>query len=111
MGAGHCRSAVRLNARARLSRVAFVSAFAGSLLPLLAAPAGAVTSTTLPGPAPNQSQINATQAQVAQIESTLTQEEQQTSILDDRYNTAEQNLQNAQASLKSLNANVTRTRS
>ena len=93
-----------------MSRVAFVAAFAGSLLPLLAAPAGAVTSTTLPGPAPNQSQINATQAQVAQIESTLTQEEQQTSILDDRYNTAEQNLQNAQASLKSLNANLTRTR-
>jgi cell wall-associated NlpC family hydrolase len=91
--------------------VALVAAFVTSVLPLLATPAGAVTSTTLPGPAPNQSQINATQAQVAQIESTLTQEEQQTSILDDRYNTAEQDLQNAQASLKSLDANLTRTRS
>ena len=72
----------------------------GALLCTVAtADAGATTSTTLPGPAPNQAQINATQSQVSQIEATLTQEEQQTSILDDKYNTAVQNLQNAQSTL------------
>jgi cell wall-associated NlpC family hydrolase len=75
------------------------------------APAGASpTSTTLPGPAPNQSQINATKSQVAQIEATLTQEEQKTSILDDRYDTAVQDLQNAQNALQVINANLARTR-
>jgi cell wall-associated NlpC family hydrolase len=72
--------------------------------------AGATTSTTLPGPAPNQAQINATQAQVAHIESALTQEEQQTSILDDKYNTAVQNLQNAQSALQSIQSNLAQTR-
>ena len=73
-----------------------IAAFLGVWLST-ASGAGATTSTTLPGPAPNQSQIDATQSQVAQIESTLAQEEQQSSILDDKYNTAVQNLQNAQA--------------
>ncbi len=75
-----------------------------------ASESGAVTSTTLPGPAPNQAQIDATQAQVAQIESTLTQEEHQTSILDDKYNTAVQNLQNAQSALQTIQANLVHTR-
>ena len=75
------------------------------------ADAGATTSTTLPGPAPNQSQISATQSQVGQIESTLAQEEQQTSILDDKYNTAQQNLQNAQTALQAIAANLTHARS
>ena len=80
--------------------------------PLVATGAGATnTSTTLPGPAPNQGQINATQAQVSQIEGTLTQEEQQGSILDDKYNTAEQDLQNAQNQLQSLAASLVRTKS
>ena len=83
----------------------------GALLaPVLATTAGA-TPTTLPGPAPNQSQINATQTQVSQIESTLTQEEQQTSILDDKYNTAEQNLQSAQNELQALAASLVRAKS
>ena len=73
--------------------------------------AGATTSTTLPGPAPNQSQINATKSQVSQIESTLAQEEQQTSILDDKYNTAEQNLQDAQTAMQTIAANLVHTRS
>jgi len=60
-----------------------------------AATASATTSTTLPGAAPNQSQINSTKSQVGQIEATLSQEEQQSSILDDKYNTAQQDLQNA----------------
>jgi cell wall-associated NlpC family hydrolase len=72
---------------------------------------GASTSTTLPGPAPNQSQINATQSQVSQIESTLAQEEQQTSILDDKYDTAQQDLQNAQTALQSIAANLVHERS
>jgi cell wall-associated NlpC family hydrolase len=76
-----------------------------------AANAGATTSTTLPGPAPNQAQINATQSQVNQIEGTLTEEEQQTSILDDKYNTAQQNLQNAQAALQTIAANIVHARS
>ena len=75
----------------------------GALLFTVAtADAGATTSTTLPGPAPNQAQINASQSQVSQIEATLATEEQQTSILDDKYNTAVQNLQNAQSTLASL---------
>ncbi len=89
-----------------------VVAVLGTLLSVATvASAGATTSTTLPGPAPNQSQINATQSQVSQIESTLAQEEQQTSILDDKYNTAQQNLQDAQTALQTIAANLTRARS
>ena len=73
--------------------------------------ADATTSTTLPGPAPNQSQINATQSQVSQIEATLAQEEQQTSVLDDKYNTAEQNFLNAQSALQTIAANLVHARS
>ncbi len=72
---------------------------------------GTSTSTTLPGPAPNQAQINATQSQVSQIEATLAQEEQQTSILDDKYNTAVQNLQNAQSALQAISASLLHARS
>jgi peptidoglycan DL-endopeptidase CwlO len=81
------------------------------ITPVVASGAGATTSTTLPGPAPNQSQINATETQVSQIEATLAQEEQQTSILDEKYDTAEQNAQNAQNALASLNAAMVRTKS
>jgi len=72
---------------------------------------GATPPTTVPGPAPNQSQIDTTQSQVAQIESTLAQDEQQTAVLDDRYNTAMQNLQTAQSTLQSLEAELLNTRS
>ncbi len=72
--------------------------------------AGSATPTTLPGPAPNQSQINTTQSQVAQIESTLAQEEQQTSILDDKYNTAQQDAQNAQDQVQAIEASLVHTR-
>ncbi len=93
-------------------RAAFVVGVLGAWIsPLVVTGAGAAnTSTTLPGPAPNQSQINTTQSQVSQIEATLTQEEQQTSVLDDRYNTAVQNLQNAQAMLQTLAADLARAR-
>jgi cell wall-associated NlpC family hydrolase len=90
-----------------------VTLVAGLLVAALTAAgtaAGATTSTTLPGPAPNQSQINATKSQVGQIEATLSQEEQQTSILDDKYNTAEQDLQNAQTALQTLATNLVHTR-
>jgi cell wall-associated NlpC family hydrolase len=92
--------------------VAIVAGILGGLLaPLVAADAGAApTSTTLPGPAPNQSQIDATQSQVSQIESTLTQEEQQSSILDDKYNTAEQNLQDAQNELQVIAASLVKAK-
>jgi cell wall-associated NlpC family hydrolase len=72
--------------------------------------AGATTSTTLPGPAPNQAQINAAQSKVSQIEATLSQEEQETSLLDDRYDTAVQNLQNAQNALQAINASLIKTK-
>ena len=72
---------------------------------------GATTSTTLPGPAPNQAQINSTQSQVGQIEATLAQEEQQTSILDEKYDTAEQDLQNAQTALQTIATNLVHARS
>jgi len=81
------------------------------IAPLVAADAGAApTPTTLPGPAPNQSQIDASQSQVAQIESTLTTEEQQAAVLDDKYNTAEQNLQNAQNQLQVLAVSLVRAK-
>jgi hypothetical protein len=64
----------------------------------------------LPGPAPNQSQINAAKSQVSAIEATLSQEEQQTSILDNRYDTAVQDLQNAQGALVTIGATITRTK-
>ncbi len=99
----NCRNTVR--GRSRIARAALITGALGAwLLPLSAA--GAATSTTLPGPAPNQSQINSTESQVSQIEGTLAQEEQQTSILDDKYNTAVQNLQNDQSEEQSLAAQL-----
>jgi len=110
VGAVRCRTTVRSTSRSL--RGAFVAAIVGTLLsPVAASWAGATnTSTTLPGPAPNQSQIDATQSQVSQIEATLTQEEQRTSVLDDRYNTAVQNLQNAQGALQALAASLSHAR-
>jgi cell wall-associated NlpC family hydrolase len=72
--------------------------------------ASATTPTTLPGPTPNQSQINAAKSQVTAIEATLSQEEQQSSILDNRYDTAVQNLQSAQNALQSINASIIQTK-
>ena len=111
MRAVRCRPTVRAVAPA--ARVAIVAGMLCAFLaPLVATTAGAApTPTTLPGPAPNQSQINATQSKVSQIESTLTQEEQQTSILDDKYNTAQQNLQDAQNQLQALAASLVRAKS
>jgi peptidoglycan DL-endopeptidase CwlO len=74
-----------------------------------ASPLGA-TPTTLPGPAPNQSQINSTTTQVQQIEATLAQQEQQASVLDDRYDTAVQNMQAAQKAAMALGATLQRTK-
>ena len=88
-----------------------VGLLAASLSTTAATNAGATTSTTLPGPAPNQSQINATKSQVGQVEATLAQEEQQTSILDEKYNTAEQNVQNAQAALQTIATSLVQERS
>ena len=88
-----------------------VGLLAALLSAAAAANAGATTSTTLPGPAPNQSQINATQSQVSQMETTLAQEEQQTSILDDKYDTAQQDVQNAQTALQAIAANLVHERS
>src|ERR1700722_9303582 len=108
----HCRDTVRR--RAPFTRVIMVAGLIGALLSIAAltnaGATGASTSTTLPGPAPNQSQINSTQSQVSQIESTLAQEEQQTSSLDDKYNTAQQNLQNAQTALQTISANLSHAR-
>jgi cell wall-associated NlpC family hydrolase len=111
VGAVRCRTTA--SSTSRSVRAALVAAVVGALLsPLVTSGAGATnTSTTLPGPAPNQSQIDATQSQVSQIEATLTQEEQQTSVLDDRYNTAVQNLQNAQSALQALAASLVQARS
>jgi len=83
---------------------AFAFAFASA-----AGAVGSTTPTTTPGPAPNQAQINAAKSQVAAIEATLSQEEQATSALDNRYDTAIGNLQIAQSSLQTINATITRT--
>ncbi|MGA2930825.1 MAG: C40 family peptidase [Acidimicrobiales bacterium] len=113
MGSVNCRGTVRR--RTRVVRAAVIAGLLGAWFSAAATTgAGAIgtsTSTTLPGPAPNQSQINATQSQVAQIEGTLTQEEQQTSILDDKYNTAVQNLQNAQSALQTIGTSLVHERS
>jgi cell wall-associated NlpC family hydrolase len=88
-----------------------VGLLAASLSTAAATDAGATTSTTLPGPAPNQSQINSTQSQVSQVETTLAQEEQQSSILDEKYDTAQQNVQNAQAALQTIATSLVQERS
>ncbi len=109
----NCRGTVRR--RTRVVRAAVIAGLLGAWFSAAATTGagatGTSTSTTLPGPAPNQSQINATQSQVAQIEGTLTQEEQQTSILDDKYNTAVQNLQNAQSALQTIGTSLVHERS
>lgn len=106
-----CRNTGRRSRRALLARGALVASILG-LTGFSASEAGATTSTptTLPGPAPNQSQINAAQSQVSAIEATLSQEEQQTSALDNRYDTAVQNLQTAQNALQTIDASIGRTK-
>jgi cell wall-associated NlpC family hydrolase len=105
----HCRNTRRRRGRALFVCCALMAPVLGSAV--FAAPAAvATTPTTLPGPAPNQSQINAAQSQVRQIEATLGQEEQRTSALDNQYDTAEQNLQNAQAALTTITATITKTK-
>jgi cell wall-associated NlpC family hydrolase len=106
-----CRNTGRRSRRALLTRIALVASTLG-LAGFSASDAGATgtTPTTLPGPAPNQSQINAVKSQVSAIEATLSQEEQQSSALDDRYDTAVQNLQNAQSALQTINASIVKTR-
>jgi cell wall-associated NlpC family hydrolase len=47
---------------------------------------------------------------VAAIEATLTKEEQATSALDNRYDTAVQNLQNAQNALQTINTKISKTK-
>ena len=113
VGAVNCRGTVRR--RTRVARAAVIAGLLGAWFSIAATTGAGATgtssSTTLPGPAPNQSQINATQSQVSQIEGTLTQEEQQTSILDDKYNTAVQNLQNAQSALQTIGTSLVHARS
>ncbi len=107
-----CRNTGRRSRRALFTRGALAVAILGSA-GLFATGAGAVgstTPTTTSGPAPNQSQINAAKSQVAQIEATLSQEEQQTSALDNRYDTAVQNFENAENALQTITANIVRTK-
>jgi cell wall-associated NlpC family hydrolase len=77
-----------------------------------AAPAGATgtTPTTAPGAAPNQAQINAAQAQVSAVAATLSQEEQQSAVLDNQYDAAIQNEQDAQASLANVTSELVHTK-
>ncbi len=98
-----------MRGRTRVGKAALIAAAMSAWLVPIGA-AGATTSTTLPGPAPNQSQINATESQVSQIESTLAQEEQQTSVLDDKYDTAVQNQQDDQSQAQSLAAQLVSAR-
>ena len=108
----HCRNTGRRSRRALFARGALVASTFG-LAGFSASGAGATgssTPTTLPGPAPNQSQINAAKSQVSAIEATLSQEEQQSSALDNSYDTAVQNLQNAQNALQTINASIIKTK-
>jgi cell wall-associated NlpC family hydrolase len=71
---------------------------------------GTTTPTTTPGAAPNQAQINAAQAQVSAVAATLSQEEQQSAVLDSQYDTAIQNEQEAQASLAAITTKLVQTK-
>jgi cell wall-associated NlpC family hydrolase len=107
-----CRNTGRRLRRALFTRAALVASILG-LVGFSASGAGATgtsTPTTLPGPAPNQSRINAAKSQVSTIEATLSQEEQQSSALDDQYDTAISNLQNAQNALQTINASIVQTK-
>ena len=114
-----CRNAGRRVVRARRARgtlVACVLGLACSCVPLWAGPSepagavGSTTPTTTPGPAPNQSQINATQSQISAVEATLAKEEQESSALDNRYIDAQQAEQNAQNAVASLDTSIAGTR-
>jgi cell wall-associated NlpC family hydrolase len=112
-----CRDSGRRRPRSNWAHGAIVATVVGLLgagaagLGGFAAPlASATTPTTTPGPAPNQSQINAAESQVATIEATLSQEEQQSSLLDNRYDTAVQDQQNAQAALATVTTRLVQTK-
>ncbi len=107
-----CRNTACRTRRAPAARGAlFVATVAlASFTATAAGATGASTQTTTPGPAPNQSQINSSQSQVATIEAQLSQEEQQTSALDNRYDTAVQNLQEAQNALQTIDTSIVRTK-
>ncbi len=60
--------------------------------------------------APSPSQISSDQARVDSIEATLAQEEQQSSLLDNRYDTAIENEQNAQAQLAVITTKLVQTK-
>jgi peptidoglycan DL-endopeptidase CwlO len=107
----HCRNTGRQLRRVIFARSALVACTLG-LVGFSASGAGATgtTPTTTPGAAPNQSQINAAKTKVSAIEATLSQEEQQSSALDNRYDTAVQNLQNAQSALQTITASIVRTK-
>ena len=114
VAAVHCRNTGRRVSRVEVALRTLVAPIAGiiavvGLVGPFALGAGATTSTTLPGPAPNQAQINAATSQVDQIEATLSQEEQQLSVLDNRYDTAVQNLQTAQSALQAIDGKLTQT--
>ena len=47
---------------------------------------------------------------MARSRATLSKEEQPTSALDDQYDTAVQNLQNAQNAMQTINAKITQTK-
>ena len=47
---------------------------------------------------------------MASIEATLSKEEQATSALDDQYDTAVQNLQNAQSAMQTINTKIAQTK-
>ena len=108
----HCRNTGRRSRRALFARGALVASTLGlvGFSTSSAGATGSTTPTTTPGAAPNQSQINAAKAKVNAIEATLSQEEQQSSALDDKYDTAVQNLQNAQSALQTIDASIARTK-
>jgi cell wall-associated NlpC family hydrolase len=116
VAAVHCRNTDRRASHADVVTRALAAIVVGltgviGLAGAFAPDAGTSTPTTLPGPAPNQSQINAATSQVDQIEATLSQEEQQGSVLDNRYDTAVQSLQNAQSSLQTIATQLVHTKS
>ncbi len=63
-------------------------------------------SRTRPESIPDQ---RGSKSQVAAIEATLSKEEQATSALDNHYDTAVQNLSNAQSALQTINAKISQT--
>jgi cell wall-associated NlpC family hydrolase len=93
----------------RIARAAIWSVAPALLVGVLAASGPLLPAAATP--APTQSQIDAQQQQVQQLEATIASQQQQGDLLTQRYDAAEQQLASAQAALASTQAAIIAIRS